>query len=192
MKILLLSLTGIVILVVLLAGGTTLLAEAHPFQPSDPLYMLQFAAESIRLELIFDKTRRAEFAIELAERRLDDLVQVSNSDQLNIAARYLNDELSLATRLVLDASLEDRSQLLEQLSLLIERAELQAVALGEKFGEPIHLALLLDKLASIRTATSPQQLIAIVQPEDEGPTAIAAESVLFVGEDFDHSFYPLI
>ena len=52
MKMVLLSLSAVIIIVVLLAGGVILLADSYPFEPGNPLYGLQYAAESVRLELI--------------------------------------------------------------------------------------------------------------------------------------------
>ena len=88
-KLLLLGLTAAIVVVVILVGATTLLAESHPFQPGDPLYALQYVAESIQLELTRDDTRRAEFAIELANRRLDEVAAAAGTDHLWPAAEYL-------------------------------------------------------------------------------------------------------
>ena len=69
MKMTLLLLSAVIVAVVFLTGGVILLADAHPFGPGHPLFLLQFAAESIRLELIFDDVDQADEALLLAERR---------------------------------------------------------------------------------------------------------------------------
>ena len=74
MKKVLVLLTVIIAVAVVLTGTVTLLAEVHPFLPGHPLYPLQFAVESIRLELTFNPTNKADRALDLTERRLEELV----------------------------------------------------------------------------------------------------------------------
>ena len=132
MKKILIVLTVIIAISVVLTGTVTLLAEVHPFLPGHPLYTLQFAVESIRLELTFNPTNKADRALDLAERRLEELIESANGSDLELAASYLENDLNSAVRLILAAPLDERSRLIDRLNVLLVRVEREVNAIIEE------------------------------------------------------------
>lgn len=62
----------------LLAGGAGyVLAQSGPFQPGSPLYPLQRFAEQQRASLANTPQARASYALDLLERRADDLAELA-------------------------------------------------------------------------------------------------------------------
>ena len=116
MKVTLLLLSAVIVIVVLFIGGVFLLADGHPFMPGHPLYGLQFAAESIRLELIFSDFNQAEKALTFADQRLVELEQAPQDADLGPYAERLDSDLSLSVRLIFKLPLEERDQLIERLA----------------------------------------------------------------------------
>ncbi|MFN2223397.1 MAG: DUF5667 domain-containing protein, partial [Candidatus Promineifilaceae bacterium] len=188
MKVTLLLLSATIIIIVVLAGGVVLLADAHPFAPDHPLYNLQFAAESISLELTFNDAKQAEKALLFAERRLEELEQAPQGEDLGTYAARLDADLSLAVRLIFGLPLEDRGELIDSLTLFTRQAQ---QVLADMPGQSDAITALLDKLTELLAATSPAEIMAVADPEAAARDRIEAENVLFIGDDFDHSFYPL-
>ncbi|MCI0731122.1 MAG: DUF5667 domain-containing protein, partial [Chloroflexi bacterium] len=191
MKKLLLILTALVVISVCVMGSIAFLAENHPFYPGDFLYRWQLVAESLQFRLTFDDTRRADLAIDLAGRRLEELGSSIGGDYLLLAVDGFDQALDRVVVTILNAPLEERTRLLERLDTVLERAQGLLAPLANAPVPYPEVVALLEAVISLREANSPRQLTAIVEPEETGPAAIAAESVPFLGEDFDHSFYPL-
>lgn len=68
------ALAGLVVLALAFAGATSAAASSLP---GDPLYGVKRASEDVRLALAFDGSTRLQLLSELADRRLTELVEVS-------------------------------------------------------------------------------------------------------------------
>src|SRR5687767_10298885 len=111
MRKLLLALTAFIILAILLTGLLTLLAESHPLQPGDSFYGLQRLGEAWQLRLTLGATRRADRALDIAERRLADLIAAAEGDPAHQAALMFDEALDDALRLIAEAPATDRTRL---------------------------------------------------------------------------------
>jgi hypothetical protein len=89
MRRILIGLTLLIVLAVITTGTLVFLAERHPFRPGQPLFPIQQMAESLQLRLTFDAADKADLALDLARRRLDDLATAGTDKQLLAAAPVL-------------------------------------------------------------------------------------------------------
>ena len=78
----LLLFSALVLLIVLIAGSLIFLLERHPFRPGHVLYPLQARAEALSLTLTAGATRKADRALDLAARRLDDVAAAPDRQAL--------------------------------------------------------------------------------------------------------------
>jgi hypothetical protein len=187
MRRILIGLTLLIVLAVITTGTLVFLAERHPFRPGQPLFPIQQMAESLQLRLTFDAADKADLALDLARRRLDDLATAGTDKQLLAAAPVLKSTLEIAVLRVSAAPVAELPRLIERLNELLGQAGPLVAGLAAAYPE---LADLLATVTAIGQAANPNQLAAIVDAPAL-PMAIAGEPVPFVGTDIDHSFFPL-
>lgn len=91
----------IVFLVLLLAGGSTMVA-AQGSMPDEPLYPVKLASEQVRLALTFSDVGKAELYASLADKRVAEIVRMADkgeSAQVERVARRLNAYLVMVATL---------------------------------------------------------------------------------------------
>jgi hypothetical protein len=188
MRKLLLSLTALIVIFVLISGTLIFLYELLPFRPGSILYPTQLAAEELVYFLTFNKSSRADLAIDLGFRRLEELRSADQESQIETAAGKLNEAVDRAVLSVNKADIQERARLVQRLNDLLVEVDFTLVELN---GTYPFLNDLAQKIAALLGARSPDQLAAIADPGGISTTQLAGESVPFIGDDFDHSFFLL-
>ncbi|HSJ57544.1 MAG TPA: DUF5667 domain-containing protein, partial [Anaerolineae bacterium] len=123
MKKALIALLGVHLLLILIVAGLFVLSETYPLRPGMAFYNVQSTAEQWRLKLGADDERRAEFALDLAERRLADLAAANRPARVRTAATALDRATDEAVRRLEPLSANDQSLLFERLSGFLGRAQ---------------------------------------------------------------------
>jgi len=167
-------------------AGTLYLAETRPFDHSSPFYGVQMQAETWRLRLSRDETRRAEFALKLVDRRLADLAHAQDEATINKAAIAVQRNLDEAIRTIGAAPVEDQEALFARLDQLLIQADIIVKGLLSNQDYVAVLALS-ERLAELQKVDTREELVALAPPR---PT-IAAEIIPFLSKEVDHSSYPL-
>jgi hypothetical protein len=174
------------LLIILALAGMFVLSEAYPLHPGDSLYRLQHIAEQWRLRLTAGEPGRALVALDLAERRLDDLAQATGPRHTNAAAVAFDRALDQAAQRVQACPQPQQAQLQEDLTALLDRAK--SVLAGRLPAANVALATLQRKVLALQDGYAPGEVIA-VPPE---PVELSrAEPIPFLGQDIDHTLWPL-
>ena len=167
-------------------GGTLFLAETRPLDYSSPFYGVQVQAETWRLRLSRDETRRAEFALKLVDRRLADLSQAQGETTIGEAATAVKQSLEQAIRAINAAPTENQEALYARLDQLLVQANVIVSGLVATYDSGPVLALS-ERLAKFQEAETHEELVALTPPAP----SIAAEIIPFLSKEIDHSGYPL-
>jgi hypothetical protein len=181
----LIALLGFHLFLILIVAGLFVLSEIYPLRPGMAFYGVQNTAEQWRLKLAADDERRAEFALDLAERRLADLAAAKGPKRVRVAVITLDLATDEAVRRLKPLSAGGQNVLFERLSGFLGRAEIVVAAIEPD--EP--LTALAAKLAALREAGSVDRAVALVPP---APRSLAeALPIPFLSSEVDHSVYPL-
>jgi hypothetical protein len=167
------------------------LAETYPFRFGSPFFGLQHVAEQGRLRLAPDPTWRADFAIDLAERRLADLARADRPQRVAGAARAFHRALQTAADAVDAAPLEARDDHLSgRMEALLARAQVVVAAFESAAGAPSPGHAMEDLHQLIASLQSTETVELEAGPSTES-TLGQAVPISFLGRDVDHSIYPL-
>ncbi|MFZ0547037.1 MAG: DUF5667 domain-containing protein, partial [Candidatus Promineifilaceae bacterium] len=183
----LLLFTALLLLLVFIIGGLAYLAERHPLMPGDGLYPVQRFAERLQEKVAAGGTEKADFLLDMAGRRLEELATATTVERQALAADYFSLSLAEAVTAVLDAPLEERGRLLQRLDDLLIRAG----GVVARLEETAEIQTLAQMITDLRQATSPGELEVAVIDGPQPSSTIAAEMVPFLGDDFDHGFFAL-
>jgi hypothetical protein len=192
MKKTLIAFIALNILLVAVVAGLLLLAKMCPFQPGDPFYSVQHLAEQGRLRLAAGKTRQADIALDLAERRLADLAQADSPTRISAAVIALDQALDESVRRVDATPSVARDESFERLRKLLTQAEIVVAALelteDDTTGSDA-VAALASKIAALQEANTSEEMADLVPPPP--PTLLGAIPIPFLSQDVDHDFYAL-
>jgi len=169
-------------------GSLFLLSDSHPLRPGSAVYGLQDLAEQWRLRLSSGEDRRAEVALDLVERRLDDLAQAGAQPHLQAAASAFNAATDQAIRRIDAAPTSTQDGLYTRLRAVLDRAEVLVSAL-DQHDLATSVARLARRIAALQAAETSEQMLALLPPVS---TLSRAEPIPFLGNDVDHSAYPLL
>ena len=168
--------------------GLFFLAETYPYHPGQLLFNLQKAAEQARLSLTPGDANQARYALNLAERRLADLAKVSGVSQTETCALAFDGALSLALDRISTLSAADQVELFEQVDVVLKQTDLIISDL-ELGPQDVSLASLHQKIDSLLTVESSEELQAVIPTMP--PLKIQAEAISFLGQNVDHTDFPL-
>ena len=130
--ILLSTVTILIVVVAMLA----LMAETHPYPPGDWRYGIQSLAESMRMGLTREPTRRFEYALDVADYCLADLATAETPRQVDRAARQLARALDVAMAVINAAGDGVDESMLGALQILFIRANLVLAAMSGELATP--------------------------------------------------------
>jgi hypothetical protein len=186
MRTLLIALSLLTIVAVVVSGTLIFVAQQHPFAPGDALYGLQRFAEKAGMALRAGVAARADLAIDLAHRRLEDLA-LADEASLEIAAAEFSAALDDAVLRVSQAPADEQERLVQRVGDLLERVS--RVLAGLPDGSPA-LADLRTRVAALIVALelAPQQ---VATAASGGAAPITGESVPFLELYLNHRFFPL-
>ena len=206
------------ILAALIGGAGIALAEFGPFRPGSAFFHFQHYAEQKWAWSQPDQGSRALYALILAERRVEDLVALTGTQQEGLALGYLQEALDQATAVMSAASQDEAIRLAVRFLKLVKRveaslAELQVApgqspqllatirakvrTLAEMLGDDSPDVL---KMASNRIAPPPASRLAMpavlnaADPAESGvPPGIDPMAVAFPpgSAGAQHAFFPL-
>ncbi len=168
--------------------GMFFLAETYPFHPGQSLFGLQNVAEQARLSLTPGDANRARYAVNLAERRLADLAKANGLSQTEISAVAFDEALNLALERISVLSARDQVELFEQVDIVLKQTDLIISSL-ELGPQNVSLVSLYQKINSLLTAESSEELQAAIPTMP--PLKIQAEAISFLGQNVDHTEFPL-
>ncbi len=176
---------------VTLLGGLVYLAEVHPLRPNSPFYPAQQQAEQWRLKLTANPDRQAEVALVLAERRLADLAEADESCCLEVAVTAFDQALTAAIRCLEPLTPIEQANYFNRLKRLLVQTDVVLAALtplaeGQAAGEMV--ITLAQKIAAWQQINDQAELIAAIPAEI---TFVEAVPIPFLGQEVDHSVYPL-
>ncbi len=161
-----------------------LIAETYPFAPGTWVYELQLEAETWRLGMTQGAEAQANWAADLAERRLADLAKADSSDEISQnVERYLG-ALNTAAGFLLELPQEAKSEQMERLNSQIGRAEVVALSLPAD-----NQAAMLAELTNQKNAIL--AINAVFDPITLLEFKINAEPVPFFNKEIEHTLFPL-
>ncbi|RME48181.1 MAG: hypothetical protein D6791_03985, partial [Chloroflexi bacterium] len=99
-RLLLLYGSTILLVLAILVGAGELMVEVHPFAPGQPLYSLQEILEDARLAIARGPASRAELALALAQKHLEDVRELAGTDLEKLALEAFNRSLNEVLRSV--------------------------------------------------------------------------------------------
>ena len=178
------------ILFVLIPGGMLVLAETYPFRFGSPFFGVQHVAEQARLHLAPDPTWRADFAIDLAERRLADLARAEGPRRSAGATHAFGQALQVADDSIIAAPAEARDRLTGRLESLLARAQVVVAALESAPRDDVLVQAVVELrrlMAGLQAAGGGE--LGVELPLES--TLGQAVPISFLGRDVDHSAYPL-
>jgi hypothetical protein len=103
-------------------------AVLHPFRPGDQYYVFQNSAEQSWLQLAPGSAARADIALDLAERRLADLVVAPDPARIEASGKAFDGALKDAVTLMNEAPKKDIQRLYDRLAIILLQAD---VVMGE-------------------------------------------------------------
>jgi len=187
----LLAVALIIILLVLTGGVLAFLAERHPFQPGHLLFGWQRLAEELPLRLARDRVRQADIALDLANRRLEDLAAAQEAGSLTTAAAIYQESLDRAIGLAAGAPEVDRDRLQGRLDDLLLRTDMLITQLLEDDPALEENPRLLALQTRVEVFTEVEESEVTPTDQPPAPLPIDGAAVSFLGQDIDHSFFPL-
>ncbi len=95
------------------------LARTHPLRPGHAMFPVQDFAEQARAQTILGDAKQAEYLLDLATRRSDDLLVLAGSEDVHLAAEYLDQAVDRLISSVNGLTGEDASVLLDGLINLV-------------------------------------------------------------------------
>ena len=171
------------------ALGMLYLAATYPFVPGQRLYGLQDTAEQLRLRLAPGEERKADFALQLAERRLADLAHATG-DRLPPALTAFDSAFYTALT-YLEQIAGNRDMGVRLRSFLAQAdhvlAAIERLGVGE--AEDALVRALRATMLAFRESPDPLDSLASARPI--ASTLTEAMPIPFIGEAVDHSFFPL-
>lgn len=188
-------LIGVVIfnaLLVVALAGALYLAVIYPYQVGHPLYRVQRAGEQLMLHVRGGSRERAEWALQLAERRLADLA-IAQGHQIPLTLEgfeaALNVALDAITQLPSDDDLHRRA------GLLCIRADVVLIALRQPTaGSPTEATVrrLQRRIAAYRTRDGGETAARLASLQPAPSTLSQAIPIQFLGDFVDHAgIFPL-
>ena len=178
------------LLLVSAIGGLYYLAETYPFHPGDPLYAVQDLAEQSRLSLSEKGEKGVHMALSLAERRLTNLAHAQNPDRIQAAAIAFDRALSTVLDYSDSLSQDQQELVLAEFNSLLRQAELVVFSIDKSCCETINI--LHGRITTLLEGHDPDD-----DPPDSvqtfaaAPAEISAMTISFLGQQVDHSIYPL-
>ena len=192
MKKIVLLLVVINLIIGIIIAGFFYISETYPFAPGDQFFGLQRVSEKIRLQLTPRGEKQALMAIDLADRRLADLAQAEGHQRVDAAVLAFEDALDQAILYIskMEQSSELQLKTFPQLNLLLEQARIVLYSI-EKLDECQLTAELREKIENLIAQRVPVNTDVVINTDHSGPIVINAELISFLGQEIDHSVYPL-
>jgi len=178
------------LVILVLVMGMVFLEANYPFQPGQGGYNLQHAVEQTRLYLAKRAGNQADYALELADRRLADLAMASNTQEIEDASATLYLALDQAVVVLTSGPGGTQDALQERFDQFLIQADYVIEAVANESDDPSIAALdrhLLDLLADTEGET-----IQLAQAKPAIPARIDAAAISFLGEEVEHNLLPLI
>jgi hypothetical protein len=141
-----------ILLTALIAGAELWITYSGSFHPGNPIYPLQIYGERVIDSIVKDETGRAEFALNILLRRLDDLYLVAGTEYEDQALTALSQALDQAASAVAAAPETTAGQLLVELSKHIQSIEGSLNSIMANSNNPDLLAQLVSKVSVLKTA----------------------------------------
>jgi hypothetical protein len=170
-------------LVLWLVFGMTIIAVNHPFKPGSALFPVQRLAERLHIGLTFNKAGKAEIALNLAERRLVELADAKQPEQVERSAEAFSLALEESKQRILDAPETWQSYLSRRSNDIIKQARVVVLAL-----EPYREAAAVSALFKLFSNESIPEGSVHAEPS---PTGVEAVAVSFLGIPFEHETFKL-
>lgn len=185
MKRLVIFLSGLFLIFAGLLASLVYLAETHPFRPGDSFYKLQGSAEQWRLHLVAGDSNQMDFVLQVAERRLADLVLADQPEHVRLAALAFDTILDeAALRFELLPTLKRRALYGRLDTLLVQAYDvIGAMNVSDQIAE---LKGLRQEIDNLRQAGQEQELQAFVLDDK-----IESVPVPFLGQDIEHLDFSL-
>ena len=173
------------LLVLMLIAALLYVAETYPYHPGDLLYQVQRTAEYWKLQLTSGKRHQADFAIDIADRRLADLAQLEEEESIVAGANVFNQALNEAVLRIEAAPESFRDPLYGRLKALLRQAEVVFKSLDSRIEHPV-IRGLSYKISQMEDARTSAEMVASLPPQLQRPTNINAEVIPFLNQDVDH------
>jgi len=186
MKKILILFAALNLILMIALAGLFVLSEIYPLRPGAAFYDVQHTAEQWRLRLASGKVRPAVFALDLAERRLADLASARGEEQMQAALVTFDQALNEAVRRLGAAPAAVQDGLRDRLETLLGRAEVVVTALEPADGDTA-VIVLGRKIRAMQEAETTEEIVTLVPQA----TLSKAEPIPFLGQEVDHSVYPL-
>jgi len=180
------------VIIGIIIAGLFYLSETYPFHPGDTLFGLQSTAEKWRLQLSSRGEKQTLMAINLADRRLADLAQADSHEKVDAAILAFNEALDRAVTYVsnMEQSPEFQLATLPPLNLLLEQARIVLYSI-EKLDQCELATNLRSKIDTLITQRAPVNTDVVNNENHGGPLVVGSELISFLGQEIDHSVYPL-
>ena len=189
MKKLLVAFGALNVLLMVVLFALIVLSELYPLHPGGPFYSVQDRAEQWRLRLSSGEVRRAEVAMDLAERRLADLASAREPDRLRPAGVALQAAVEQSSSRIQAAPKADQDTLYGRFKTILAQAEVVLTGVAaEAQAEPVLVSLTATVLALQQTPAVQQATI----PAPRSNSLAQAEPIPFLGSDVEHDTYPLL
>ncbi len=151
-KFLLFSIPIALALAMLVSSMGAYLAYAAPFQPGSSLFPLQEFAEEKGAFLFINPTGKANYYLDLSERRVMDLLELARTDREVIALKALDNALDQAEIAIAAAPDEDLPALMARLANVVTQIEkLVSVLTIAPIEDPDTVAALLAQVETLRS-----------------------------------------
>lgn len=190
MKKIVITIVAINLLLVVTTGSLVLLVKTHPIQPGQPLYSLQDLAEQAPLRTSTDAAQKAEYALDLAGRRLADLARSEEDEAIEASISAFDRALEEAIICIKQAPDHAQIALMPRGQALLSRAETVFTAMEPNDGL-VALSKLVEKIARLQTAEVKENNPGGAPSHKDGQSRIPGEIVSFLGVDVDHNDFPL-
>ena len=153
------------ILVLLITSAGYVMATVHPFHPGNAFFPLQSFVELNRVLLTSNRTTQANLYLDLLERRIEDLSEVTGTDNEHAATVAVEEALDRSIDAIATAPVEDLPHLKSRMAGL--RDELEATLRLLKI-LPVQSPQMIEELqAKINTLYSMLGVNAVaIEPED--------------------------
>jgi len=182
-------------ILVFLGFGLFYLSEMYPFQPGDSLFGVQNSAETWRLRLSARGEKQTTLAINLAERHLVHLASIEGNENLDETIIAFEKALDQAINYVNAAEEYPsyKSDISPDFKMLLSKAQLVVYSLAKKVDNNELLENLKVKIEDQIEISPPTEPADVVNhaTNQQAPMVIKSEIISFLGQEVDHSIYPL-